>query len=123
MPLRYYLDTHIAGAVAIQLRTHGIDVVRCEEVGLAGTGDSQHLECATRQDRAVVTHDEDFLRLHFEWQTQGKEHAGIMFVHPRLQGRKNIGKVVKELAEYHDLIEGGAGTVEADIRNQVRYIT
>jgi len=35
MTLQLYTDTHIAKAIAEQLRAHGVDVVRCEEVGMA----------------------------------------------------------------------------------------
>jgi predicted nuclease of predicted toxin-antitoxin system len=37
--LKFYMDTHIPKAVAIQLRNKGIDVVRCEDVGLTESDD------------------------------------------------------------------------------------
>jgi hypothetical protein len=33
--IKFYTDTHIAKAVAVQLRQKGVDIVRCEEVGMA----------------------------------------------------------------------------------------
>jgi len=62
--IRYYLDTHIPKAVAEQLRLRGIDVVRCEEVGLAEADDTEHLEYAAAQERTLVSHDADFRTVH-----------------------------------------------------------
>lgn len=118
--LKFYTDTHIAKAIAIQLRNRGVDIVRCEDVDMAEADDYQHLEYATIGGRALVSHDRDFLRIHGEWQLQAKQHAGIFFVQPDLQGR--IGSVVKLLMEYYELIKQNAGTVEEDIVNRVTYI-
>jgi hypothetical protein len=38
-PLKLFLDTHIDKQVALQLRAKGVDVVRCEEVGMAESSD------------------------------------------------------------------------------------
>jgi hypothetical protein len=121
--LKLYTDKHIARAVTIQLRLRGVDVVRCEDVGMAAAKDVQHLEYATAAGRTVVTHDEDFLRLAQKWLAEGRSHAGIMFLHAHLQGRPNIGRIVKGLLVYHELIDAGAGTVEGDIYNRVLHIT
>ncbi len=118
--LKFYTDTHIAKAVAVQLRSRGVDVVRCEEVGLANADDETHLRYATMQGRAVVTHDQDFLVLNARWFEQGRSHSGIFFIQRHLQG--NIGQIVRRLAEYAELIAGGAGSLEADIVNQVNYV-
>jgi hypothetical protein len=58
--------------------------------------------------------------LHASWLTQGLPHAGVALFHRQLQG--NIGRIVMELVDLHQLIAGGAGTVEADIYNQVYEI-
>jgi hypothetical protein len=120
--LRFYTDTHIARAVAEQLRAHGVDIVRCEEVGLAEASDLEHLDYATQQGRVMITQDKDFLRLHSEWQQQNKSHAGIMFCLPHLRGLKYAGVIIRLCLDYHELIAGGAGTLEEDIINQVVYI-
>jgi hypothetical protein len=58
--------------------------------------------------------------LNSEWQKLGKTHGGIFFVQQYLQG--NVGHLVKLLMEYIELINGGAGTIQEDIANQVTYI-
>jgi predicted nuclease of predicted toxin-antitoxin system len=95
----------------------GVDVIRCEEVGLARASDVRHLTYATEDERAVVTHDRDFLRLDSAWRAEGKP---IFFIQPHLQG--NIGAVVKALYTFYQLIEEEAGSIEGDIANQVQYI-
>ena len=94
----------------------------CEDVGMAEAADSDHLDYAARAGHVMVSHDEDFLRLHYEWQAIGKTHAGIMRISPILQGPRNIGRIVEELLTYYEVIAEGAGTIEDDIENQVIFI-
>lgn len=118
--LKFYADTHIPKAVTVQLRLRDVDIVRCEEIGMAEATDEAHLRYAAAEGRAMVTHDDDFLVLHATYQEQNIKHSGIMYVQPALQG--NVGQMVKRLFEYFELIEGGAGTLENDIANQITYI-
>jgi predicted nuclease of predicted toxin-antitoxin system len=122
-PLKIYTDSHIPKAVADQLRAKGVDIVRCQEVGMADADDLPHLEYATGEGRVVVTGDRDFLGLNAEWQAAGREHAGIVFVKPETtRHSRKVGILVSELSFFHEAVEGGAATVERDFRNQVRYI-
>lgn len=41
--LQLYADTNIAKAVTDGLNNRGVDVVRCEDVGMAEAEDSDHL--------------------------------------------------------------------------------
>lgn len=115
--MKFYTDTHIPKVVAVQLRTHGIEVIRCEEVGLAEADDTEHLEYATAQGCTLVSHDLDFLQLHSEWLHDGLRHCGIVLFNRRFQG--DVGKIVTELASWHQLIAEGAGTVETDVYNKL----
>jgi predicted nuclease of predicted toxin-antitoxin system len=40
--MKLYADTHIPKQVAIQLRQKGVDIVRCEDIGLAEADDNEH---------------------------------------------------------------------------------
>lgn len=115
--MKFYTDTHIPKAAALQLRNRGIEVARCEEVGLAEADDTEHLEYATAQGCTLVSHDLDFLELHAAWSHQGLKHCGTVLFHRQFQG--NIGKIVTELSDWHALITSGAGTVEADVYNKL----
>ncbi len=120
---KFYTDKHIPKAVTSQLRKRGVDIVRCEDVGLDNAEDFSHLEYATAEGRVVVTNDADFVRLHQRWQTEGKEHAGILFCLSHVQGEAGIGIIVNEVIMYHELIAGGAGSVEGDLATKLIYVS
>ncbi len=115
--LKFYFDTHIPKAVAIQLRSRGIEVVRCEEVDLAEADDVEHLEYATARGLTLVSHDLDFPNIHAEWSHQGLHHAGIVKFSRQFHG--NVGKLVTELLDWYELIVEGAGTVSEDVYNKL----
>lgn len=122
-PLQFYFDTHISKVIAVQLRKHGVDVVRCEEVGLNEADDPDHLAYAAEHRRVLVTHDADFIDLHDEWLGLDRPHAGIIRIDPDLQGPPGIGTIVKRLLEYHELVEGGAATASGDFENQLIFVS
>lgn len=113
--LKFYTDAHIDKQVAIQLRNKGIDVIRCEEVGLAETDDETHLEYAAQNNLALITKDAGFRARHFLWLSQGKSHNGIFFCADRHIAA--IGKIVNACYAYAQLVEEGAGTLD-DIMNE-----
>jgi predicted nuclease of predicted toxin-antitoxin system len=116
MSLKFYTDTHIAKQVAVQFRAKGIEVVRCEDVGMAEADDEAHLEYASENGLALITKDDDFLTIH----RQGKQHSGIFYCPYR--NIPAIGLIVTKCSEYHDMIELGAATIE-EIHNEIFYIT
>lgn len=92
---------------------------------MADVDDLPHLEYATREGRALVTGDRDFLRLDAEWRKAGRRHAGIFYVHPRIRGlgERGIGVIVKTLFFWHEAVIAEAANVEKDVYNQVIHIT
>lgn len=119
--IAFYFDTHIPKAVALQLRACGILVVRAEEVALATVSDVEHLRYAASNGFTLVTQDFDFVQLHIDWQVSEQTHAGIILFNQRFQG--DVGKFVRELTDWHSLIEMNAGTLEADVYNQLIQVT
>lgn len=120
--LKFYTDKHIPRAVTTQLRKRGVDIIRCEDVGLGDAKDFVHLERATSEGRVVITRDADFTRLHADWQANDRKHAGIMFCLSDVQGESAIGKIVNTVLMYHNLISGGAGSIEDDVTNQLIFV-
>jgi hypothetical protein len=120
MSLKFFTDTHIAKQVVIQLNALGIDIVRCQDLGLEDASDNELLEYAVTHERAMLTKDDDFLTMHSNWQSAGKDHFGIFYCPYR--DRPAIGLIVNVCKEYHELIESGVGE-EDDIKNEVVYIT
>lgn len=95
-------------------------MIRCQEVGLADANDEQHFEYALREGCAILTADQDFLRLGAARQKQGNSHTGIIYILPYRQG--DIGTVVKRIATLQQEILSGVKTPE-DLYNQVIYIS
>jgi hypothetical protein len=46
-----------------------------------------------------------------------------MFCSSNVQGEAGISILVNTVLMYHDLIAGGAGTIENDITNQVIFVS
>lgn len=117
--IRFYTDTHIDKAVAIQLRNKGVDVIRCEEVGLAAATDFEHIDYATSQNRSIVTNDQGFTGHHRAWLEAGRSHTGIFLI---TKDKDNIGMVINHLYFWHEAIGIGAADLETDVFNQIVFI-
>ena len=120
MSIKFFTDTHIAKQIAVQLRADGIDIVRCQDVGMEDSDDEELFEYAIAHERTMLTKDDDFLALHRQWELVQREHFGIFYCPYR--DRPAIGLIVKACREYHNLIEDEVGTHD-DIKNEVIYIT
>ena len=73
--IRFHLDEQVDVAIARALRRYGVDVTTTIEAGLRTAGDEEQLAYARREQRVLVTHDADFLRL----AAAGTDHAGTAF--------------------------------------------
>lgn len=112
--LKFYMDSHISKQVTIQLRQHGVDATRCEEVGLSEADDETHLQYAANNQCILVTKDRGFRNRHFRWLADGKEHWGIFLFKGGHEA--SIGVIVNFCRENAELIDGGAGTIN-DFKN------
>jgi predicted nuclease of predicted toxin-antitoxin system len=77
MAIRFHLDENVSSAVALALIRRGVDISTAASAGLLGAADHMQLEFAYSQDRVLVTHDDDFTRIH----ANGTPHAGICYCH------------------------------------------
>jgi hypothetical protein len=85
--------------------------------------DEQLLEYATRNGYALLSMDDDMTRLNAKWRKENKHHCGIFYALMKdFQGQAGIGRIVRHCAEWVELIEDGAGTLEEDIHNQLHFI-
>lgn len=107
--LRFHLDENVAHAVARALRQFDINVTTTVEAGLRQADDPAQLAYAQREQRILVTHDADFLRLHAD----GVPHAGIAFCS---KGSRTIGQIVESLRLMYELF-----TVE-EMKSSVEYL-
>jgi len=95
--IRFHLDERVEAAAARALRDRGIDVTTAAEAGLLSAHDQQHLALALAENRVLVTHDADFLKLH----ARGIVHAGIAFCHAEAH---SIGGIVRALVLIYECL-------------------
>jgi len=88
--LTFHLDESVNPAITVGLRAHQIDVTTTLEAGLSGADDTAQLEYARDAGRVLVTHDDDFLRLHAD----GRPHAGLLYCH---QQKYSVGELLQLL--------------------------
>jgi hypothetical protein len=82
-------------ALARALRARNVDVTTALEQDMIERSDWAHLDYATAQGRVLYSFNVgDFYRLHAEYLTQGKSHAGII-VSP--QQSYSIGEQMRRL--------------------------
>ena len=108
--MKLLLDEQISGKVAERLRERDCDVIAVSaEAALRGLSDPDVFEVAQAQGRAVVTYNRaDFEAINLEYAERGREHHGLVLVHPvRFPGRDfaRLTGALQNLAEHGPLAE------------------
>lgn len=111
--LRIYTDEDVNPAVSAGLRRRNVDAWSAVEAGALGLSDEEQLAYATRERAVLFTHDPDLLAIARDWIQQGKEHAGVIYVH---QESLSIGECIRRLKDYADILEA------EDMKNCVEYL-
>ena len=120
--LKFFTDEHVSKAVVEQLRHRGVDVQRCEDVGMRAVDDSRLLEYATENGYVLLSMD-DVTKLHAEWVKTGKRHGGIFFAPmTHFSGKAGIGPIVLFCAEWATLIGDSADDLPENIHNRLIFI-
>src|SRR5260370_33835339 len=91
-----FADVHVASAIVGGLRMRGMDIVTAEERGQCTENDEALLATATAEGRLMLSKDKDFFRIHHEWMTAGRSHAGILFIRYRL----SIGDPIRRTVHF-----------------------
>jgi hypothetical protein len=113
MQIRFFTDEDVYASVADQLRSAGYDAISIPEAGRLGETDESQLFWTAQQDRTIVTFNvSDFARLHHEWMTQGKQHAGIV-----VSQQRPIGDVLSRLLHL------GSTLGDQDMVNRLEYLS
>lgn len=113
MPHRLYMDVRVPLVITEGLRRRGIDVLTSQEDGRDRTADELLLQRATDLGRILFSQDEDLLVIATDWQSSGRDFAGLIYAHQLGLG---IGEIVEDLELYcicADLEE---------VRNRVIYL-
>lgn len=107
--VRFHLDESVDLAVARALRRHGVDVTNTPETGLRTASDKRQLEFAVNEDRVLVTHDADFLRL----AAAGSQHPGIAYCN---KVSRSVGQMVRSLILMYEVL------APEEIRGHVEFL-
>ncbi len=107
--IRFHLDENVDAAIADGLRRRGVDVTLPSDVGLVGANDAEHFAHALREQRVIVTHDEDFLAV----AKGGVSHCGIAYCH--IQSR-SIGQILSSLLLLFDCLGPD------EMRNHIEFL-
>jgi hypothetical protein len=77
---KFYIDEDAMDTDLVEaIRSRGLIVMTVTEAGLTGLADEQQLAFAAKQECVLYTYNvADFCRLHTEWLTSGREHAGLL---------------------------------------------
>jgi hypothetical protein len=77
--IRFFTDEDIYGSVTAKLREKGFDSVSTPGADRLGETDESQLAWAAQEGRVILTFNvDDFARLHVDWLTQSRHHAGIV---------------------------------------------
>jgi hypothetical protein len=98
--IHFHLDEHVDPDIARGLRRHGIDVTTTVEAGLRTRSDSAQFEFILHEQRVMVTHDADFLRL----ASHSNDHSGIAYCH---RTARSIGDIIRSLILIYEVLSPG----------------
>ncbi len=107
--IRFHLDENVDHAIANGLLRRGINVTTSTDAGLLHASDKEQLAFASEHRRVIITHDQDFLRLH----ASGMEHAGIAYCRHR---SRTISEIISALVIIHDCLTPG------EMQGQVEFL-
>lgn len=113
MPIKLYMNQHVARSITEGLRLRGIDVITAQEDGASRMDDDELLTRASELERTLFTRDDDLLAEGAKRQKEGVSFEGVIYDH---QLRVSIGICIRDLE-----IIAKAGE-PYDLRNQVIFL-
>ena len=102
--IRFFTDEDVYGDVAPALRRVGIDAMSTPEADRLSKSDDSQLELTAGENRVIVTFNVGhFARLHSQWLSEGRHHAGIVVSQQRL-----IGDTIRRLRHLAESLDADA---------------
>ena len=101
MPIPFYMDVHVHGAVTEQLRRRGVDVLTSQEDSTDRLPDDQLLHKSAALGRILVSYDIGLKALAEDWQRQQTPFGGLIWCHPM---RLTIGQIATDLSEWQNVV-------------------
>jgi predicted nuclease of predicted toxin-antitoxin system len=91
----YFDEDNLKRALIRGLRLHSVELTTAQEQGMRSATDAEQLAFAARAGRALVTSNvAHFARLHVEYLSTGRHHAGIIVIR---QQRMRLGEQLRRL--------------------------
>jgi hypothetical protein len=92
--IQIYVDEDAAHRALVDaLRSRGVPVLTASEAGLTGKPDEEQLAFAAERGCVLYSRNaSDFHRLHTEWVSAGREHAGLILAP---QQRFSVGEQLR----------------------------
>ena len=102
--MKLLLDEMLSASIAEQLRKRGHDATAVEDSPtLRGLADPDLFDQAEQDGRVLVTYNrEDFLALDRTYRDRGRDHHGLVILHPRRfpQGAATTGALIVALSTF-----------------------
>ena len=116
MTIRLYCDEDSMDQDLVHaLRARGLDVTTALEENMVNRKDEEHLDYATRQGRVLFSFNRgDFYRLHTEYLSQSKSHAGIILAN---QQQYSVGEQTRRILHL------AAAKSADDMRNWIEFLS
>src|ERR1022692_1801650 len=101
--------------LVMALRSRGVPVITVLDTGLIEKADEDQLAFATERGCVLYTFNvSDFYRLHTQWLSAGREHAGMILA---AQQRFSIGEQLRRILRLR------ATTTAVNMRNHVEFLS
>lgn len=111
--LALYLDEHVQLVLAEALRARGVDILTTQEARNIGLHDVDQLIFAAENRRSLFSYDKrHFARIHYEWMSMKRQHAGII-----LSDQLTIGLLLRRLMKLHFSLN------TEDMINRLEYLS
>jgi predicted nuclease of predicted toxin-antitoxin system len=107
--IRFHLDENVSSAIALSLRRAGIDVTTTSEANLIGRSDLEQLAYIQREDRVIITHDDDFLRI----ASIRDDHPGIAYCR---KDARTVGEIINQLLLVYEVLS------PKEMKGRVQYL-
>ena len=113
--IKIYVDEDAMDSdLVAALRSRGVTVITALDAGLAEKPDEEQLAFATERECALYTFNvSDFYRIHTQWISAGREHAGMILA-PRQ--RFSVGEQLRRILRLR------ASATAVSMRNQVEFL-
>jgi len=92
-----YSDADVHGPLIASLRAHGWDLVRAIDLYPQGTADVVHFERAAKDNRVLVSNDQDMEVIANHWLAAGRSFRGLILWPQEHYKQMGYGKLVAEI--------------------------